>query len=142
MVVVVVCVSSNKVQAVRISIEFSLNEISIKYGKRRCSLLIVFNKEEIEKYCIIILFDIYRSKHVNIQVFQKNSELENVIRTTLVPCVFCIDCNKCATLINSLRNIFEVMLESFNIRTYLLLLKVSWYNYMWNEKWIYIVSIF
>ena len=86
MVVVVVCVSSNKVQAVRISIEFSLNEISIKYEKRRCSLLIVFNKEEIEKCYIIIPFDIHRSKHVNIQIFQKNSELENVIRTTLVPC--------------------------------------------------------
>ena len=86
MVVVVVCVSSNKVQAVRISIEFSLNEISIKYKKRRCSLLIVFNKEEIEKCYIIIPLDIHRSNHVNIQIFQKNSELENVIRTTLVPC--------------------------------------------------------
>ena len=124
-----VCVSSNKVQAVRISIEFSLNEISIKYGKIRCSLLIVFNKEEIEKCCIIIPFDIHRSRHVNIQIFQRNSELENVIRTTLVPCFFCIDCNKCASLINSLRNIFGVMLELFNIRTYLLLLKVSWYTY-------------
>ena len=26
------------------------SEISIKYGKRRCSVLIVFNKEEIENY--------------------------------------------------------------------------------------------